>query len=236
MNLLLLQPDDLTAPDRAMVSGRRYRHLTEILNTSVGQSIKTGLLNHNIGEATVLSISNSAIELQLNLDSKPPPPLPLTLILALPRPKMLRRILQTSTAMGIKQIYLINSWRVEKSYWQTPFLSGDQIHQQLLLGLEQAVDTVLPTIQLKKRFKPFVEDELKAIVGKTSALVAHPAAGNTCPAGFNQPLTLAIGPEGGFIDYEIDRLKEIGFQPVTLGQRILRVETAIPAIIGRLYT
>ncbi len=236
MNLLLLQPDDLITPDRAIISGRRCQHLVDILKVSAGQSIKAGLLNGNIGQAVILTISKNQLELKLNFASEPPPPLPVTLILALPRPKMLRRILQTSTAMGIKEIYLINSWRVEKSYWQTPFLSREHIHQQLRLGLEQAVDTVLPNIHLKKRFKPFVEDELASIVGDTTALVAHPTAGNPCPAGFNQPLTLAIGPEGGFIDYEIDRLKEAGFQPVTLGQRILKVETAIPAILGRLYT
>ena len=57
-----------------------------------------------------------------------------------------------------------------------------------------------------------------------------------CPVGpLSSPVTLAVGPEGGFIDYEIGKLCEAGFQPVTLGSRILRVETAIPVILGRLF-
>jgi len=48
-------------------------------------------------------------------------------------------------------------------------------------------------------------------------------------------VTLAIGPEGGFIAEEIASLAKVGFQPVVLGPRILRVETAVAAILGRLF-
>jgi RsmE family RNA methyltransferase len=48
------------------------------------------------------------------------------------------------------------------------------------------------------------------------------------------PVTLAIGPEGGFIDQEIGSLTGAGFRPVHLGSRILRVETAVAALAGRL--
>ena len=46
---------------------------------------------------------------------------------------------------------------------------------------------------------------------------------------------LAIGPEGGFIPYEIDLLMRCGFEAVHVGERILRVDTAIPFIISRLF-
>ena len=51
----------------------------------------------------------------------------------------------------------------------------------------------------------------------------------------NTPIILAIGPEGGFIAEEISSFERIGFQPVTMGERILRVETAVAALIARLY-
>ena len=48
-------------------------------------------------------------------------------------------------------------------------------------------------------------------------------------------MTLAIGPEGGWIPYEVELLQKAGLQPVQLGQRILRVENAVPALLARLF-
>ncbi|MEZ5530041.1 MAG: 16S rRNA (uracil(1498)-N(3))-methyltransferase [Porticoccaceae bacterium] len=235
MNLLLLEPGDFISDSRAVLSGRRLRHMQEVHGVQEGDTLKAGLLNGNMGSARLLSLSNSHVELEVTLTAPPPAPLPLTLLLALPRPKMLRRVLQTAATMGVKQLYLINSWRVEKSYWQSPWLAPESIREQLILGLEQGCDTMLPEVHLKQCFKPFVEDELPAIAGNTLALVAHPTGAQGCPTGISTSTTLAIGPEGGFIDYEIHKLQDCGFTPVTLGPRILRVETAIPAIVSRLF-
>jgi RsmE family RNA methyltransferase len=121
---------------------------------------------------------------------------------------------------------------VEKSYWQTPFLQ--QLDEFILLGLEQAGDTVWPELLLRKRFKPFVEDELPGLCAGRLGLVAHPYALEPMPAQVNQPVTLVIGCEGGFIPYEIDLLAKHGCQPVSLGPRILRTETAMAHVLGRL--
>ncbi len=235
MNLLLLEPGDFINANRVQLQGRRLQHMLEVHGVKTGDTLKAGVLNGAIGTARILQLSETLAELEVALDKAPPPPLPITLLLALPRPKMLRRVLQTVATMGVKQLYLINSWRVEKSYWQSPFLSEQAIREQLLLGLEQGCDTLLPEVYIRQRFKPFVEDELPLLAVGKVALVAHPSGETPCPTSIQDNLVLAMGPEGGFIDYEIQKLQETGFETVTLGARILRVETAIPAILGRLF-
>jgi len=200
-----------------------------------GETLAVGLLNKQMGTGLVTRADESVIEMRVTLNQPPPTPLPLTLVLALPRPKMLKRVLQTIATMGVKRLILVNSYRVEKSYWQTPILQEHNLREQLLLGLEQGKDTLMPEVLLRKRFKPFVEDELPAICANSKAIVAHPGNYPACPLQLSDAVTLAIGPEGGFIPYEVEKLQACGFTPVSLGQRILRVETAIPVLLAKLF-
>jgi len=235
MNLILLTQADFTAPDRVVLRDRRLTHMREVHRPELGDRLRVGMLDGAIGQAEVIELNDGSAELRVGFDRSPPPALPLSLVLALPRPKMLKRTLQSIAAMGVKDIWLINSYRVDKSYWGSPLLSDDAIHEQLLLGLEQAGDTLLPKVHLRKRFKPFVEDELPTLAAGRRALVAHPYDAAPCPAPSDEPTLLAVGPEGGFIPYEVNKLIEAGLSPIHLGPRILRVETAVPVLLARLF-
>lgn len=235
MNLLLLEDADFIAADLVVLRDRRLTHMQEVHRVAVGDSLRVGRIGGLMGSAQVLRLEATEAELQITLDQPPPVKLPLTMVLALPRPKMLRRVLQTVAAMGVPRLVLVNSYRVEKSFWQTPFLEPGAIREQLILGLEQARDSVLPEVVIEKRFKPFVEDRLPALSAGTLGLVGHPGQYPPCPRGLDEPVTLAIGPEGGWIPYEIDLLAKAGLQPVQLGERILRVETAVTALLSRLF-
>ena len=234
MNLLLLAPEDFLTPDRVRISGRRHRHLLEILRIGPGQSLRAGLLNGKLGSAQIVAQTPEQTTLRVALTVPPPAPAPLSLLLALPRPKAFRRLLQGVTAFGIKRIVLLNTARVDKSYWQSPFLAQGALREQLLLGLEQARDTLLPEVLLCPRFRPFVEDGLPQLAADSLRLLAHPASVLPCPGAVAGAVTLAIGPEGGFVPFEVELLTAQGFETVHLGARPLRVETAVPALLGRL--
>ena len=92
----------------------------------------------------------------------------------------------------------------------------------------------MPELHIKRFFKPFVDDELPDIVKNTTPLLAHPRASEKITGLAQGPYTLAIGPEGGFIDPELRSLKECGFREMNFGERILSVETAVPFIVSRL--
>jgi RsmE family RNA methyltransferase len=234
VNLILLFDDDFIDASRVRLTDRRLRHVTDVHRAAVGESLVVGIANGRIGRGTITRLDAEALEMDVTLDRDPPAALPLTLILALPRPKVLNRVIAGAASLGIKHIVLLNAWRVEKSYWSSPRLSDENLRTQSILGLEQSRDTVLPLIETRRLFRPFVEDQLPAITRGTRALAAHPHASLACPRDVRESITLVIGPEGGFIDTEIASLERIGVTPVTIGERILRVETAVPYLAARL--
>jgi RsmE family RNA methyltransferase len=235
MNLVLLFKEDFINENKVRLDGRRLRHILDVHRPAKGDGLRVGLAGGLVGSGQITSITADSLEMDVALTDRPPAALPLNLILALPRPKVLRRVLLAVTAMGVKRIFLLNSYRVEKSFWQSPVLRPESIQRQLMLGLEQARDTILPEVFLRPFFRPFAEDEAPALIKNTLPLVAHPGAQTTCPREAGQPVTLAVGPEGGFIPYEVEKLVSCGFQAVHLGGRILNIEAAVPALISRLF-
>ena len=234
MNLLLLHPDQRLDGDRWRLDDRQATHVRSVLKLAEGDHCRAGLLDEGTGQAVIESIKNNEIEISFKVDSKPAAALPLNLLLALPRPKMLKRLLVDAASLGIKNIVLVNAAKVDKSYWQTPNLKGDLLREKLLLGLEQAGDPVMPRLRLAPRFRPFIEDELDQWAGPGRRLLAHPGPFPELPRGLDEPATLAIGPEGGWTPFEVALLEQQGFGCHRFGSRILRVETALPALVGAL--
>jgi RsmE family RNA methyltransferase len=235
MNLILLFQDDFIDNTIVRLQGRRLKHVLDVHRASIGDELCVGVLNGQIGSGKVTLLNQTDLAMEVRLERAPPAALPMTLILALPRPKVLRRVLRSVSSLGVKRIVLLNCSRVEKSFWQSPFLNESTVKEQLVLGLEQARDTVLPEVLLRPLFKPFVEDELPEMIKGTLPLVAHPHATEPCPRDVKRAVTLAVGPEGGFIPYEIEKLVACGFTPTQMGERILSVEIAVPALIAKLF-
>jgi 16S rRNA (uracil1498-N3)-methyltransferase len=235
MNLILLTKNDFIQENIVEIKDSRLKHVLEIHKPALNKELTVGLVNGKTGKGKVIGLEPHSVKLEVTLTGNPSPPIPLVLIAALPRPKTLKKVLQVSTSMGVKKIIFIESWRVDKSYWNSPVLNQKEIEANCILGLEQAKDTVMPEVSFRKRFKPFVEDELPELIKNRTPLVAHPYNASPCPAGLKENVTLAIGPEGGFTDYEINSFQNLGFKAITLGERILRVEFAIPALIGKIF-
>ncbi len=250
MNIILLQREEIHA-DTVILRDRRAEHIRKILKSREGDLLRAGIIGGPLGSARVMSSHGREVTLRLDCRQEPPAKAATALILALPRPIMLKRVLAQATAMGVERIMLINARRVEKSFFQSSLLSPAGIRTALLQGLEQAGDTRLPEVSLHPRFRPFIEDELPPPRhGGPLRLLAHPAtepaaaatatadppaAAATGPktattSGWRQ--LLAIGPEGGWVDFELDRFYQQGFRPFSWGQRILRVDTAVPVLLA----
>jgi RsmE family RNA methyltransferase len=235
VNLLLLDPGELRPDGTARLSGRRAAHVSGVLRASPGDRVQAGVVGGRMGEAEVLAASATELVLRPALDREPPPPSPVSLLLALPRPKILRKVLQAAASAGVKRLVLLGSYRVEKSYFASPLLAPEALRAELLLGLEQGRDTVLPEVRVRRFFKPFVEDELAALHPERTRLLAHPAGAPPLEARAPQgaAAALAIGPEGGWTPYEAEELGRRGFARFSLGARVLRVDAAVPYALGQ---
>jgi len=240
MNIVIFEDKDISSENKLIIKNElKVNHILNILKLQKGDELKIGKLNGLIGKGIITEINKNdgIIKLEFNLYESPPEKLKTTLILAMVRPKTLIKSLHSAISLGVKEIIIIKTWRVEKSFWASPILNHENLKKIAVESLEQAKDTVLPNIEIRKLFKPFIEDELKLLIKNKRGIVAHPIA-NRSFFDKNENLDnvdyIAIGPEGGFIEYEIEKFKEIGFEVFKLNKRILRVENAVGVILSRL--
>jgi 16S rRNA (uracil1498-N3)-methyltransferase len=229
MNHILIFRSELLSKNTALISGERVTHLNNILKLKEGDSVKAGLIQGMKGVAEIQKINESEATLKFSFNETPKPKIPLTVIVGLCRPKVLSRIISDLTSMGVSGIDIIQTYFGDKGYWDNDLFSASGLETAVIKGLEQSMDTISPEINLVKRFGPYSNDVLPGMtIGNRSGFIALP--GSACNLGSiekDSENTVAIGPERGFTKYESEQFIKAGFKPVSLGERILRTETAV---------
>jgi len=244
VNLLLLEPPEVRPDGTVGVADARARHLREVLRVQPGQDVRVGVINGGLGSGIVLAVDEGTVTLRYTFDAMPARPL-VDLLMALPRPKVMRRLWAQVAALGVGQIVLTNAERVERNYFDTHILEPDVYRPLLVEGLQQARDTHLPSVSIHRRLKVLVEDDLDRLCPTGVRLVAHPGSELTFGAALGrnrapQPgertrALLAVGPEGGWTDFELDLLGAHRFGAVGMGTRTLRSDTACIALLALLH-
>ncbi|HIF93469.1 MAG TPA: 16S rRNA (uracil(1498)-N(3))-methyltransferase [Myxococcales bacterium] len=236
MNCLLIEEGEL-GPDgnRVRITGRRRHHVETILRCEVGERIRVGVIGGRLGHGRILRIDTHVLDLEIELGRDSVPKRPLHLILALPRPPVFRRLLSTVASLGVEKLWVVGTARTERNFWQSHVVEAEEVRECLLLGLEQASDSILPEVEFHRYFDSLVSEFLPEKLAGRRALLAHPSAKQRCPHAVDGPVSVFVGPEGGFVDSEVERLETIGFEVVGLGPRVLRVEPIIPLLVGRLF-
>ena len=194
-----------------------------------------GLIGGPKGEATVREITGDTVVLDCVLDPAPPSPPAIDLLLALPRPKVMKRLWSPLAMMGVGQLVLTNAAKVERNYFDTHWLQPDGYEPLLILGLEQSGGTCPPEVTVRRRLKPFIEDELDDMFPGAKRLCAHPAEdASSGPPELKrgERVLIAIGPEGGWTDFELGLLQDHGFQRMSIGGRTLRTDVACISVLA----
>ena len=239
VNLILLEPGEVSDAGDVGLSGARAAHLLNVLKVVPGHDVRVGVLDGPCGVGTVRSIADGTVELRCAFDASVPSLPRIDLLLALPRPKVMRRLWAQLAALGVGQVILSNAERVERHYFDTHVLAPECYRPLLVEGLQQARDTRLPRVSIHRRFKALIEDELDTLFESGLRLVADPdteeSVGRFVSERAGERILVAIGPEGGWNDFEMDLLEAHGFQPVGLGPRTLRTDTACIALLALVH-
>ena len=232
MNIILMRPEEISGEGRVTITGRRASHMADVLKCRPGQAVRMGILNGPRGSGTVEAMAAASITLRWSALEPPPAPR-VDLLLALPRPKVMKRLWAPLASLGVGRIVITNAAKVERTYFATHWIEPASYEPLLMEGLEQAGDTNLPEVLIRRRFKPFVEDELDSVFPAPVRVLAQPGEDGIPGCVRDAPrVVLAIGPEGGWTDFETGLLQEKGFVPLGLGWRTLRSDTACIALLA----
>lgn len=238
MNRIFLSDDQYAAGGPVKLSPRQSAHVLNVLRKQVGETLRIGQINGPHGSGRILSIADGAVAIDCDwaedaLASAEPT---VDLLLALPRPKVLKRLLPVLGSLGLGRIWLTNAAKVEANYFATHWLEPAALEDRLLEGLEQSGQTARPVVEVVRRLKPLVEDRIMDEYAPQQRNLLHPAGGATAwrelPA--SGSVLLAVGPEGGWSQVEVDWFENCGFARLSLGRHILRSDVACTAAIASL--
>jgi 16S rRNA (uracil1498-N3)-methyltransferase len=151
----------------------------------------------------------------------------LVLLVALPKADRARWLVEKATELGVSQLVPLVTQRSNDR--QSPS-ALDKLRRAVVEASKQCGRNRLMQIA-----DPIAHAEARPPAGAL-CLLAHPESGSSLTEALRRapqsavPVWLAVGPEGGFTPGEIDEALARSWQPVALGSRILRVETAAVAM------
>ena len=233
MNRILFESSEIV-DGVATCSDARAEHILAVLHGEVGQTLKTGELDGRIGTGEIVSIEGRTVAVKVSHTEESLRPW-CDLVLAPPRPRVMKRLLPQLASLGVGTIVLVGAKKVEKDFWGATLLKEENYRPLLVDGLMQAGTSVVPRMETRRNFRRFVGDELDSLFPTANRVVGHPGGAPNAPAQKPGRLLLAVGPEGGWTDDEVSLLESHGFSRYSLGSRILRTDTALVALLARLW-
>lgn len=237
MNLILFEQTEIDhdLQINLLAADTRAVHLKNILKAETGTIFEAGVVNGKRGKAVINSITAGNIEVTFKPEIEPSGLHPVTLILGLSRPPTVRKVLKEATALGICRFILCRTENGERSYLQSSGLKPEKLHELFIEGAQQAFCTMLPEAELCGSLKKAVEltvskntgahllalDNIEAVM-PLSEYWKQQSGRKNLPS----RLVIAVGSERGWTDTERNALKTAGYTLCSLGERVLRTETA----------
>lgn len=226
MNSIILQNDSGTITDKAILG-----HIHSTLKLNVGDVVKCTVLNRGMTTGLVSEISNEHCKLKLG-EILPGESQWFNLVVGLSRPQTSKKILEHATTFGTRSFHFFKAALSEKSYLDSKIFEDKAYEEFLLAGLSQsALYSDLPKFKLDK-YNP--ADSYASAPQKFILDIKTDKSFLDVNIDFSLPITLAIGPERGWIAEDLERFHAAGFTSVKISSSILRVEHAVYSAVSQL--
>ncbi len=246
---------DTCTPTTASLSGDQALHLARVLRAQPGQ-IYDIVANGFLHLAEITHVTEQQVDFTLHEELESGAALPLHLLLAVFKFDHMEWAIEKATELGIARITPILARRTEKHLALAAPKRAERWRRIALEAAKQSRRTDIPDIADPITLKAALEQEkspTRILLSETeqatsliTALEKSSATQSGFPTAYPEPVegsalsdvaspithALAIGPEGGWAPEEITLFTHHQWQPVTLGPRILRAETAAIAAIA----
>lgn len=246
MNIVLFKEEEIS-PYGNIFKGsfqrgdERFEHIKKILHKKEGESFDAGITGGAAGNAVITSVS----EKEISFEFEPDPDVdvkklfPVSLIVGFPRPIQLRRLLRDVAGLGARSITLCGTELGEKSYLKSNVVTDGSAEKMLIDGSAQAASTEIPELtfeeSLKSAIEKFSSSEKPAIFICLDNVNPQCSLGDFIDREFDgKPVNIvaAIGSERGWTDSERKLLEKSNFVRCSMGNRILRTETAVTVALS----
>jgi 16S rRNA (uracil1498-N3)-methyltransferase len=223
--ITLLVEAEAFAGQRVEVTGEAYQHLFRARRTAVGEAVRVvdGLGHARWSRVESVDRRRGVLALAEPADANEPPRA-VHLLVATPRPQRASWLVEKATEVGVAAIHFLHTERAPRNVGEG---SAGRLRRVAAAAVEQCHRARLPEITGPHPFAAIpqrAESCPHRLVLDTGAEAGPLAEEGTAP------VALAIGPEGGWSAEELHQLADWGFRAISLGPRILRIETA--AVVG----
>lgn len=228
-------PTPLTANLEVTLDGDTAHHLVQVLRCAQGDPITLFSGDGRDFPGTVTSVGKKSLTVRLAEPRllQTESPLHITLVQSLCRGERMDYAVQKATELGVQVIQPVQT---EYSSMRLDIAASEkkQRHWQAIAqsAAEQSYRSLIPSVLPAISLAQWLDTEFDG-----TRLVLHPEGGKTLP---NLPptvrLALIVGPEGGLSERDLALCQQGKAQPVIIGPRLLRTETAGVATVAALQT
>src|SRR5437879_215383 len=216
---------DEASGNQAALTGEHADHLIRVLRARVGQEfdIATG---QAVRRGRVTSIAERRIEFELEEELPAGAPIQLTLLLAVFKFDRMEWAIEKCTELGVSEIVPVISRRTDTHLAAAVAKRAERWRRIAQQASEQSRRSAPPDIAAPLNLSDAIgfEADLRIVLAESEQKTLLREILNQTHA--DQKIVLAVGPEGGWTDDELELFEKTGWISASLGNTILRAETA----------